>query len=710
MRKRVTVLFIAVMMILSFSAIAQSYEPISTDFSYDGAGTFYWEVKCVGDHINSWNMKSLTINGLDITNKWISGKDLPSAVNGVYRVVYQGDYPWSHVEIMGKCSVTEPTPEQSTPTPAPTATIEVGATMVLVSPETQSVEQGNNFNVSINVEPATSDITVAAYGFTLNFDSSIIKPVTSIGQYGVEAGSEGFLAAANLSGNTLTMSGFDVNGVSGSSIEMLNITFSAISEGTSSLELSVDNLTDVTAAEVSSGSKNGTVIVTNGTEPTPEITPYITPTPEVSGSDTKLYISPANQILSHPVKADVSVMADVAGQNLAAYGIIVTFDSSIIKPDESIGQFGVEAGADGFLAAANLSNNVLTISGFDINGIGPADNLELVTISFNSTGTSGQSAINIAIDNLTDSSAAPVFGQTSDGSITIDNGSVSLAILDMAVSPASQTVTDPASVSVDIMADIQGAALASYSVFVDFDTAILDVENAGIKAGADGYLSAANISGNRIKIAGFDVNGIGPADDQELLTITFQTKGVAGTSTITLISDLATDTSTNSFITTVHNGSITVEADTETETPENTPVITPEPSDCEVITPNFSFDGAGSFCLEVSCISSYINSWNLRSLTINGKDITNIWIAAKDLPAKVNGVYKLEYVGSYPWSHVEIFGNDCSQPTEQPTVAPTAEPTIVPTEGPTAEPTGEPADVVLYVSPVSQSITAPADV
>ncbi|UII25637.1 cellulase family glycosylhydrolase [Fulvivirga maritima] len=82
------------------------------------------------------------------------------------------------------------------------------------------------------------------------------------------------------------------------------------------------------------------------------------------------------------------------------------------------------------------------------------------------------------------------------------------------------------------------------------------------------------------------------------------------------------------------------------ENQTGTPCSSPTP----ISTP-FSQNGAGSYCWTTSGPISYINSWGLESLTINGVDYTNQWSNA--LPAQVNGQWVIQYEGSLGWSHFE---------------------------------------------------------
>jgi len=100
---------------------------------------------------------------------------------------------------------------------------------------------------------------------------------------------------------------------------------------------------------------------------------------------------------------------------------------------------------------------------------------------------------------------------------------------------------------------------------------------------------------------------------------------------------------------------------TPTPGPSLTPTRTPTPggsgSTCSpvtsTITAPFTFDGAGTFCWQTASLGSFINSWNMASVTLNGVNITNLYVASGSYPAKVNGFYYIGYTGNFPWSHFE---------------------------------------------------------
>jgi len=106
----------------------------------------------------------------------------------------------------------------------------------------------------------------------------------------------------------------------------------------------------------------------------------------------------------------------------------------------------------------------------------------------------------------------------------------------------------------------------------------------------------------------------------------------------------------------------------------------------------FSKDSAGTFCYVASSLCSYINSWNMTTLSVNGNNYTNLYVAASSI-SPLNGVYTITYNGPYAWSHFEI-GGTCgggSSPTNTPTQIPAATATRTNTpSGPTATRTRTP--------------------
>jgi hypothetical protein len=110
----------------------------------------------------------------------------------------------------------------------------------------------------------------------------------------------------------------------------------------------------------------------------------------------------------------------------------------------------------------------------------------------------------------------------------------------------------------------------------------------------------------------------------------------------------------------------TIMMPTPTATPTPTPSTTPTSTITPTTTPGrtcdnpkavsvpFTYDGAGEYCWTFSSAPSYINSWNLAELNINGVDYTNTWVSGSSLPAKIDGLYYVHYRADYGWSHIEI--------------------------------------------------------
>ncbi len=99
-------------------------------------------------------------------------------------------------------------------------------------------------------------------------------------------------------------------------------------------------------------------------------------------------------------------------------------------------------------------------------------------------------------------------------------------------------------------------------------------------------------------------------------------------------------------------------ATTHTPTRTNTPTIAPTSvGACSPVTSTiaapFTYDGTGAFCWQSSNLGSYINSWNLTSLTINGVNATNLYMASGSYPAKIGGYWYVSYSSSVAWGHFE---------------------------------------------------------
>lgn len=80
------------------------------------------------------------------------------------------------------------------------------------------------------------------------------------------------------------------------------------------------------------------------------------------------------------------------------------------------------------------------------------------------------------------------------------------------------------------------------------------------------------------------------------------------------------------------------------------------------ITAPYAKDGVGNVCLQVSSLCTYINSWNLTNLEVNGTSYLNQYVAASAI-APLNGGYTIHYVSTVAWGHFEIGAPCGTNPT-----------------------------------------------
>src|SRR4029079_4891343 len=113
--------------------------------------------------------------------------------------------------------------------------------------------------------------------------------------------------------------------------------------------------------------------------------------------------------------------------------------------------------------------------------------------------------------------------------------------------------------------------------------------------------------------------------------------GITNTPTRTFTPPAITNTPTRTF-----TPPAITNTPTRTFTPTTGPTLTPTPTvggACSPITSTitipFTFDGAGTFCWQASSLGSFINSWNTTSVTLNGVNVSNIWVGVGSYPAKI---------------------------------------------------------------------------
>ena len=91
-------------------------------------------------------------------------------------------------------------------------------------------------------------------------------------------------------------------------------------------------------------------------------------------------------------------------------------------------------------------------------------------------------------------------------------------------------------------------------------------------------------------------------------------------------------------------------------TPTGTPTCGCMPPPCStplIIAAPFTQDGAGTYCWQSNNLGTYINSWNLTSLTVNNVNETNLYVPAGSYPAKINGYWYISYTSAVSYGHFE---------------------------------------------------------
>jgi hypothetical protein len=71
---------------------------ISAPFTYDGPGTFCWQIASIPNFIFSYNVTELTVNGVNFATWWVPPSGLPPKINGFWYIKFTGIWPWSHFE------------------------------------------------------------------------------------------------------------------------------------------------------------------------------------------------------------------------------------------------------------------------------------------------------------------------------------------------------------------------------------------------------------------------------------------------------------------------------------------------------------------------------------------------------------------------------------------------------------------------------------
>jgi serine protease len=75
-----------------------SATPVTIPYAGNGAMNTCVFFSAPTSHVNSWNMSSVELNGVDVTNLWVGPSNYPATCNGGYYLRATGNFGWSHVE------------------------------------------------------------------------------------------------------------------------------------------------------------------------------------------------------------------------------------------------------------------------------------------------------------------------------------------------------------------------------------------------------------------------------------------------------------------------------------------------------------------------------------------------------------------------------------------------------------------------------------
>ena len=424
----------------------------------------------------------------------------------------------------GTVTVTINDVPEPTPTPLP------GAGEVSILPDTITVDIDDSFTLGIYVDTGNQMIT--SYNIDISYNDSVLQLDTTQDPDGVAAGADGFVSTVDTStAGVINVQGSDVSGHGPEGyIHMITLYFTALNSGYSPIDLTINALEDESGYTVGiPATVPGTVNI---------LTPEPTPTPMPGAGNVWVEPDTLNVVQDNDFSLDIYV--DSGAQKVAAYGIDIIYDATILQVEE--GSSGVEPGADGFISAVNATEpGIIIVSGFDTSGIGPSTELHLLTAFFTPI-NAGTSAIDLTVKNLVDEATNEVgypngIGGTVFVSATPDPTPEPTPQPTPVPSPAGQIWVEPGYqevmwTPVPFTTDIWLSTgttqlLVDYALTVTWDNGIITPDTAvgdnGVTVGPDGFILSVNavIDSGYITVSGYDATGRGPGE-LHVFTITWQ--------------------------------------------------------------------------------------------------------------------------------------------------------------------------------------------
>jgi len=646
----VTILLILMMTVFGAALTAQAAtvctptSTVSVPYAQDGAGDFCFQTYDLCAYINSWNLSTLEVNGNPYTNVYVASSTIPP-LNGMYIIHYVSTVAWGHFEIGGTCSASNPTP---TGTNTPVVTI------------TPTAPQGSLPDLTVvsmvtfkyNLPTPTPDAQGCYQPSSLE-RTGIRVTIQNIGT--ADAGA--FVVYLSGSGVQQNISGLAAG-------QTLAVDYYAISF-TTSRTATVDYTSVVTESDETNNSYTVTVFDVTATRtgtPNPLVCPpTLTPTP------TAPTITPSGNL------PDLTITAGYWTWDPNAYNstdgcynyVPVLLMKVTVKNNgtANAGAFVVDQDGlnqqtvSGLAAGQSIDLWFPFIFGTPPNSTWPAGSSVFTADSTNVIVENNESNNSFTIPKVAFTPTAvgtpKVYCMTVTPTPTTPQGSLPdltvVSVAEFAYSPPTSTPVTQGCWQTFSQHTYYGLRVVIQNIgTANAGTFILDLDGVqqtinGLAVGqsmtVDYYV---NTTSPRTRIATVDSTGL-VAESNE------------SNNTYTLIMPAVTSTATGTQPPTQCIPTLTP---TRTPTLSPTP-ITPTPSGgtCSpvnaTITAPFTKDGSGNLCWQSSNLGSYINSWNLSSLTVNGTNYTNVYASTGSLPAKINGYWYLAYNGPYSWSHFE---------------------------------------------------------
>ncbi|MBN1696121.1 MAG: dockerin type I repeat-containing protein [Spirochaetales bacterium] len=168
------------------------------------------------------------------------------------------------------------------------------------------------------------------------------------------------------------------------------------------------------------GSASGESVTVTVDDANPEVDAVavyanIEPTPPASSGTGYMWLDPTKKTVAPSGAFTWELHADTGSQRLAAYDVDISWPvpqgGVIMTVDTSNGTNGVDAGVEGFVAAAEADNamGTLHIAGFDTHGTGPSNDLHVCTVHFKagSREVTGAS-VSVVVGDMVDETVSPI--------------------------------------------------------------------------------------------------------------------------------------------------------------------------------------------------------------------------------------------------------------------------------------------------------------